>query len=453
MNKLLRFSLLLLLAFGARTFALDVEKLKPSVVRLVVFAEDPKKNCTGSGFVIESSATGSHIATNYHVIAHREKDNSILIARRNGKEIEAFEGTLVLADAERDLAIVRAPKLQAEPCVLQEALPAQGDDVFSLGFPGVSDDPHCLDLKFFIDACYKAASSHINDPTGKVATYVEASLSKATVRRVVKGKWSPNDACADFMIIEHDVNITGGNSGGPLLNAAGNVVGINTQRVPDANIPIDIVRRSSHIGILIEAMKIQGLRPTTTSAPAVIAVQTLREGATTFLMAFVAIAAVGVALFFGLRRPTLIAETYTHFLRRGAATPAGPPPRHPGQGNPQPLPPAPSSGGWILEGVNPQAGQSASFRFDITPALLACAHGKLIVGRKQGLVHILIPNTSISGQHAAFLVGPSGLSLEDRNSSNGTQVNGRPLKPFESCPLKSGDQIIFGELKIQLRQK
>ena len=155
--------------------------------------------------------------------------------------------------------------------------------------------------------------------------------------------------------------------------------------------------------------------------------------------------AIGAALFFAIRRPAVVAETYTQFLRRGQPTPQDVPP---------PLPTtfpgsAPhGTGGWLLEGINPEAGQQAAIRLEISPQQT----GKVILGRKPGLVHLLIRNTSISGQHAVILADSSGLSVEDRNSSNGTRVNGHRLAPFAPHPLKPGDTLEVGEVRLQVRQ-
>jgi pSer/pThr/pTyr-binding forkhead associated (FHA) protein len=49
-------------------------------------------------------------------------------------------------------------------------------------------------------------------------------------------------------------------------------------------------------------------------------------------------------------------------------------------------------------------------------------------------------------------VNASGLSVEDRNSSNGTRVNGQRLTPFAPHPLKPGDTLEVGEVRLQVRQ-
>jgi len=443
MNKLFFSVLTLLLCNSVCSHAMDIERIKPSVVRLVVFGKDGL--CTGSGFVVQSAGGSAVIATNCHVVADRKNDNSILIVRKNGNRIEAYNGQVFWQDSNHDLALLKVSNLNATPLTLSRATPAQGDDVCALGFPGVVDDDESV--KAFGDALDKASSSLVNDPTGQAARFVEPTLAKASVRRVVKGKWEPNDPVPEFDIIEHDVNFSGGNSGGPLLNACGHVIGINTMMVGGHD-TMTVVRKSSHAGILIEALNHQGIHASITASPCTIAssMSSWSGGTMLWIFAIMAAAAIGAALFFAIRRPAVIAETYTQFLRRGHAGVS--------QAVPPPLPTAyrgeapKLTGGWLLEGINPEAGQSAAIRLEIPQQI----GGKFILGRKPGLVHLLVQNTSVSGQHAAILVSSSGISVEDRNSSNGTRVNGQRLTPFAAHPLKPGDTLEVGEVRLQLRQ-
>jgi pSer/pThr/pTyr-binding forkhead associated (FHA) protein len=58
----------------------------------------------------------------------------------------------------------------------------------------------------------------------------------------------------------------------------------------------------------------------------------------------------------------------------------------------------------------------------------------------------------VSKLHAHFLLGTTDktLRLADAQSANGTLLNGRPLAPGETPPLRSGDKIRFGALDVEL---
>jgi|GEM_PF-1497385 len=446
MSKSLVLVFAFILGFSGRGLSLDVERIKPSVVRLIVFGSTDDEIATGSGFVVNCSAGSSIVVTNSHVVADRKGNDTLLVLRKIGTQIEAYGAQVVSEDVEHDLAFIRVPDLNAKALPLHVGNPTQGEDVYALGFPGVVDDDQSANA--FVTALEKSDSHKIVDSTGQANRFVEASVSKASVRRVVHGKWNPTDSIPEFLIIEHDVNITAGNSGGPLLNACGQVIGVNTMRDFDPNLPIDIVRKSLHSKELVAATSKQGIRVSTITSPCNPGSGlSLGGGAPMmWILAIMAAAAIGAALFFGIRRPAVIAETYTHFLRRGHRDSRPVPPPLPTTSGRAPK----SAGGWMLEGINPEAGQSASIRLEITPAM--AASGKIILGRKSGVVHLLVRNTSISGQHATLLASADGLTVEDRNSSNGTRVNGQRLSPFAPHALKPGDTLEVGELRLQVRQ-
>ena len=427
-------------------YALDLEGIKPSLVRLIVLAENDANTSTGTGFVVGSSGSESLVATNFHVVAERAEDDSIIVARKNGDAVEAYKGMVIWEDSLRDLAIIRVINLKAKPLIIHRVGPAQGDDVYALGFPGIADDD--AGKKAFAKAFGLKKANIINDPTGQASRFVEATLSKASVRRIVKGTWEPGDPVPEFQIIEHDVNITPGNSGGPLLNHCGHVVGVNTQRVYKT---IDIVRKSSHASELISALDKLGIKYQATSEPCIEKATAGKSVSVLWIPIFAILAALGVgaAIFLAIKKPALIRETYTQFLRRST-----PPPISPVGAGPLPLSlanPEPVSFGfcgWVLEGENPEVEGSRIVRIEIPISMIG--RGKLIIGRKASMVHYLVNNTSISSQHATLLLDETGLYIEDRNSSNGTRLNGERLAPFKPVKLSTGDRATLGEVKFKI---
>jgi len=57
----------------------------------------------------------------------------------------------------------------------------------------------------------------------------------------------------------------------------------------------------------------------------------------------------------------------------------------------------------------------------------------------------------VSRQHAALIPTSEGLFLVDLGSKNGTWLNGLYLDPGQQYPLKGGDQLEFGLMKIEVR--
>lgn len=56
----------------------------------------------------------------------------------------------------------------------------------------------------------------------------------------------------------------------------------------------------------------------------------------------------------------------------------------------------------------------------------------------------------ISRRHAVIRRLPNGLVLVDLDSSNGTKLNGELLEPNRPYPLRSGDSITLGDLKMRI---
>ncbi len=75
-----------------------------------------------------------------------------------------------------------------------------------------------------------------------------------------------------------------------------------------------------------------------------------------------------------------------------------------------------------------------------------------IIGRRVGVPKQLFENNMyISGQHAQFVYSSSeGWGVVDKNSSNGTMVNGNKLLPDKIHILKDGDLLMIANLKLQV---
>ncbi len=163
----------------------------------------------GSGFVYDANG---YILTNYHVISGA---SAISVTLADGR---TFDGTVVQADASADLAVVK--------------IAATGLPVAAIGSSS--------DLK--VGQLVVA----IGDPLGQFANTVTTGIVSGLDRQITAGD-SPRNAEQLRGLIQTDAAINSGNSGGPLVNAAGQVVGINTATASNAQglgfaIPIDVAR-------------------------------------------------------------------------------------------------------------------------------------------------------------------------------------------------------------------
>lgn len=171
----------------------------------------PTQRAQGSGFVLDSEG---HIVTNQHVVDGAE---SISVRLASGK---VYEATLVGSDASSDIAVLEidAPAGELSPLELgdSEALEV-GDAVVAIGSP------------FGLEG---SATAGIVSALGREIT-------------------APNRFQIDGAI-QTDAAINHGNSGGPLLDMSGKVVGVNAQIESDSGgndgvgfaIPATVVSRT-----------------------------------------------------------------------------------------------------------------------------------------------------------------------------------------------------------------
>ncbi len=143
---------------------------------------DSRQQSLGSGFIISSDG---YIVTNNHVVAEADE---IKVKLYDDKE---YDAKIVGTDSKTDLALIKVD--------------AKGLDYLELG------DSDALEVGTWVVA--------IGSPFGLEQT-VTAGIVSAKGRIIGSGPYD------DF--IQTDASINPGNSGGPLLNLAGEVVGINT---------------------------------------------------------------------------------------------------------------------------------------------------------------------------------------------------------------------------------
>src|SRR5215213_1206584 len=153
-----------------------------------ITARGSGSSAEGSGFVYDSSG---HIVTNEHVVDGAE---SFSVKFWNGK---TYGAQLVGGDSSTDLALVKvnAPASQLYPLTLGSSSKlAVGDPVVAIGSPFGLEETVTSGI---VSALHRS----INSPA--------------------------NFAISDT--IQTDAAINHGNSGGPLLNAQGQVIGVNAQ--------------------------------------------------------------------------------------------------------------------------------------------------------------------------------------------------------------------------------
>ena len=175
-----------------------------SVVRIL--AEYPDGYATGSGFVIKSDNEETLIATNYHVVEGKPYSISVWLG-----EEETVSATIFAFTTQKDICILKlAYPVSLKPLFFSEKGAKQGEAVYAVGFPGAAD--------------------YLSDK--EAHTSADATITDGIVSAVREATVSSYGTPAKILQINAAIN--SGNSGGPLFNTSGEVVGINTYGINDS---------------------------------------------------------------------------------------------------------------------------------------------------------------------------------------------------------------------------
>lgn len=217
------FSWIFLFLFIINIYSTSVPKnilsCRNSVVRVVSSSKGIES--MGSGFSI--SKDSDIIVTNYHVV---EGSDSIKIYYDTNKYIDA---TVYASIPSKDIAILKLskPLFGTSGIVLYSGKLASGSIVYALGFPGAADE---------------ISSNVLSDKNSiTITSGIVSSLREGLV----------GDQTSNTIIVQSNVSLNGGNSGGPLLNSEGLLVGINTFKM----IGVDSISGSIHVTELVKVLE------------------------------------------------------------------------------------------------------------------------------------------------------------------------------------------------------
>ncbi len=207
----------------------SVEKVYDSVVLIKSYKND-KYIGSGSGFIYKTNNNDAFIMTNNHVV---ESGDKFIIMTSNEEEIE---GKVLGKDEYLDLAVIKIEK-KANMVALNigdNKKMKLGDTVFTVGSP--------LGVEYF-GTITNGIISGIN------------RLVEVSVKNSLSGDWV-------MEVIQTNAAVNHGNSGGPLLNSNGEVIGVISMKLVEDSIegmgfaiPIDYAM--SHVEKLEKGEKIE----------------------------------------------------------------------------------------------------------------------------------------------------------------------------------------------------
>ncbi len=190
-----------LLALSAPARADDVSAAARGVVRVVVIATVDGEMVDvehGTGFAV---APG-RIVTNAHVVELLERyPGEAVVGVVPSEGDKSFEGRVVRIDKSRDLALIEVTGVRLPPLTLYTGGLGEGDPLIALGYPGN------------VDLATARSADDFVTPTAPVRS---------------QGVLSGNRTLEGTAVLVHTASIARGNSGGPLLDRCGRVLGVNS---------------------------------------------------------------------------------------------------------------------------------------------------------------------------------------------------------------------------------
>lgn len=289
-----------------------------------------------------------------------------------------------------DYAVLRAGEAPegrvALPLLADDADVEVGDNVYALGYPGSSDETE----------------------EGNYGSSLVADVDDVTVTSGVVSRFSEGSSLGNTRLIQHDAQINHGNSGGPLIDESGAVIGINTYGIGGDASTGDV---NSYYSVRISYVrdKLDELG---------ISYDVAGGGAWVFIV--IGLVIVLAAAAFVLWKKGLIRFSLPKLpKRKGKASGMG------------------------LDELRIQcvSGAFAGKRFALSP--------QVRMGRDPTKNDLVFPDGTqgVSGVHCVLIYDSAAGSLyiKDLGSTFGTFVNGgKRLAPSQAMPLKVGDRFSLG---------
>ncbi|AQR75278.1 S1C family serine protease [Sphingomonas sp. LM7] len=201
MVRRLLMMVVLALAGIAPARADDISASGRGVVRIVTIAvvdDEVVGFGHGSGFAVAPN----RIVTNAHVVELADRyPGNVVIGIVPSEGDKSFQGKLVAIDQQRDLALIEFSGVRLAPLTLFTGLPSDGESLIALGYPGN------VDL-----ATARSAADFIR-PQSPVRS---------------QGGFAGDRTLQGTNVLLHTASIARGNSGGPLLDRCGRVLGVNS---------------------------------------------------------------------------------------------------------------------------------------------------------------------------------------------------------------------------------
>lgn len=406
---------------AAAAEAFDTAAIEASVVRVVVALSQPDQYSIGTGWIVHGRRT---VVTNNHVV---EGGMGYHLAMMVDGRPQTFEAKLLRRSENKDLAV-----LEATSDLPGKALPLAGYDakalsrVIAIGFPGTAD------IAFFTDRStgeFKAVRFGPGDEDFYKPTWTEG----------VASRYLSYFRTLDGPALQHSAAINKGNSGGPLIDACGRVLGVNTIRAIDED--------PQGVFYAVHPKEITRFLDTASFAPAVVSkpctVTTGSAAAYMVPMLAASLMLAASALWLAWRRQVpVVVRPLTAVAARVSRIAEGTPFGQAGRGardaaRRAALAPPPARRQRAVTFMPKAAGPEFVIDRDKLDRGQA-----LVVGRSRGS-DVVLSHQSVSRRHARMWMDKQGvLWIEDLGSKAGTFVDAKRITKAAAVP--PGTNVRFG---------
>lgn len=359
-------------------------------------------------FIGDSTNNPQHLVTNYHVVdTYIQFGSGETVTISDGENTytakasmrvyfdknDYVEAYVIESDSIADLAILRLENPTDKRTALKLKMPTDemiGSTVYAVGYPSISDNS-------------------LLDPVSQWSPE-DATVTTGTISRLA------TQSGTGIKQLQIDAAISGGNSGGPLVDAEGNVVGVNTWTAQrndgvQANYAVNIAE--------VIAMCNANAIP----------YQMAGDSSNTLLWVVIGIVAVAA-----------IVLVILVMRKKKQPQPAA-----------QPVAAAPAANGVPTSVPVAADGNENDLRFQCTSGAFAgkrfSIDSTVRIGRDPARNDLVYPNNTqgISGVHCILIMKEGTLYLQDLGSTYGTFVNGgQRLAANQSVALKVGDRFSLG---------
>ncbi len=253
------------ISVNATTENKSVTEARNGVLQIQIWFNDPETAVetqlhSGTGFLINDNTvvTCQHVATGFSKEFYADWAHS---TGRTAEEVKQklelrvsvlrdvyIKATIKTASTEMDYAVLvldESIKNRTPLSLRDSSTLSQTEEVHALGFPGELND---------------IATTNYYDPT-------DVTITSGNVNKISNMSFytSSGNLYSNVNCVESSALVTGGNSGGPLVDANGNVVGINAVRSDTRNIAVS----SKQLIDVLDALGIKYTSSNASSKPAV----------------------------------------------------------------------------------------------------------------------------------------------------------------------------------------